>query len=81
MQHAKLHNGIILCPAREPFREMFIFSIACIFLNTSTENLIKGHRFLVVLYKSKFYYASRGHYTANYRKYISLPFTALTVIT
>jgi len=48
MQHAKLHNGITLCPAREPFREMFIFSIACIFKSACTVNLIKGYRFFVL---------------------------------
>lgn len=56
------------------------FLLRVFFKGTSTANLIKGYRFFVVLYKSEFYYASRGHYTANYRECITLLSTALTVI-
>lgn len=56
------------------------FLLRVFFKSTCMANLIKGYRFSIVLYKSKFYYALHGHYTPNYKECITLFFTALEVI-
>jgi len=70
MQHAKLHNGIILCPALANHSGKRSYFLLHVFFRVwqcaRMANLIKRYRFFVVLCKSKFYYALRRHYTANY---------------